>query len=77
MFTIYSILPSPRQSYDLTKILVDRKTDARGMQEYGENFFSSLGFLLLPLPQTFWERSLFTKPAGPRSCLPRQRLGRR
>jgi len=49
------------QSYNLTKILQDRKTDARGMVKYGENFFISLGFA--PLPQTFWERSLFTKPA--------------
>ena len=30
------------------------------MVKYGENFFTSLGFA--PLPQTFWERSLFTKP---------------
>ena len=30
------------------------------MVRYGEGFFSSLGFA--PLPDTFWERSLFTKP---------------
>jgi peptidyl-dipeptidase A len=53
--------PKAPQSYDLTKILQDRKTDARGMVKYGENFFISLGFA--PLPQSFWERSLFTKPA--------------
>jgi len=53
--------PKSSQSYNLTKILQDRKTDARGMVKYGENFFISLGFA--PLPQTFWERSLFTKPA--------------
>jgi peptidyl-dipeptidase A len=53
--------PESPQSYDLSKILQDRKTDARGMVKYGENFFISLGFA--PLPQTFWERSLFTKPA--------------
>src|ERR1051325_2833398 len=53
--------PSSAQSYDLTKILQERKTDARGMVRYGEGFFTSLGFT--PLPQTFWERSLFTKPA--------------
>lgn len=53
--------PKPAQSYDLTKILVERKTDPRGMVKYGENFFSSLGFA--PLPETFWKRSLFTKPA--------------
>jgi peptidyl-dipeptidase A len=53
--------PKPAQSYDLTKILRERKTDARGMAKYGEGFFTSLGFA--PLPKTFWERSLFTKPA--------------
>ena len=47
-------------TYDLTKILVAKKTDARQMARYGEAFFTSLGFD--PLPQTFWERSLFTKP---------------
>ena len=53
--------PKPEQSYDLTKILQDRHTDAPGMVRYGEGFFISLGFA--PLPKTFWERSLFTKPA--------------
>jgi peptidyl-dipeptidase A len=53
--------PESPQRYDLSKILQERKTDARGMVKYGENFFISLGFA--PLPQTFWERSLFTKPA--------------
>jgi peptidyl-dipeptidase A len=60
---IYPLMdsPKPEQSYDLTKILQDRHTDARGMVRYGEAFFTSLGFA--PLPKTFWERSLFTKPA--------------
>jgi peptidyl-dipeptidase A len=31
------------------------------MVRYGERFYTSLGFA--PLPATFWERSLFTKPA--------------
>jgi peptidyl-dipeptidase A len=60
---VYSLMdsPKPAQSYDLTKILQERKTDAKGMAHYGEAFFVSLGFP--PLPKTFWERSLFTKPA--------------
>jgi peptidyl-dipeptidase A len=60
---VYSLMDSPKppQSFDLTKILQDRHTDARGMVRYGEGFFTSLGFA--PLPKTFWERSLFTKPA--------------
>jgi peptidyl-dipeptidase A len=59
---VYSLMdsPKPAQSYDLTKILQERHTDARGMVKYGEGFFTSLGFA--PLPSTFWERSLFTKP---------------
>jgi len=60
---VYDLMdsPKPAQSFDLTKILQERKTEPRGMVKYGENFFLSLGFP--PLPQTFWERSLFTKPA--------------
>jgi peptidyl-dipeptidase A len=60
---IYPLMdsPKPAQSFDLTKILQDRHTDAHGMVKYGEGFFTSLGFA--PLPATFWERSLFTKPA--------------
>ena len=60
---VYDLMDSPKppQSYDLTKILVERKTDAKGMVKYGEGFFTSLGFA--PLPSTFWQRSLFTKPA--------------
>ena len=45
---------------DLTAALRAKSTDARGMVKYGEAFFTSLGFT--PLPATFWERSLFTKP---------------
>ncbi len=60
---VYDLMDSPKppQTYDLTKILQDRKTDPKGMAKYAENFFVSLGFP--PLPPTFWERSLFTKPA--------------
>ena len=46
--------------YDLTKILKAKNVDAKEMVRYGERFFTSLGFR--PLPDTFWERSLFTKP---------------
>jgi peptidyl-dipeptidase A len=48
------------QGYDLTELLKQKKTDELSMVHYGENFFKSLGFA--PLPKTFWERSLFTKP---------------
>ena len=46
--------------YDLTELLVRNDYDALRMVKTGENFFSSLGFA--PLPDTFWERSLFVKP---------------
>jgi peptidyl-dipeptidase A len=46
--------------YDLTALLKKRNADWKQMVKYGENFFVSLGFD--PLPQTFWERSLFLKP---------------
>jgi peptidyl-dipeptidase A len=52
--------PGPARSYDLTQLLRANRVDATGMVQYGEKFFSSLGFE--PLPQTFWERSLFVKP---------------
>lgn len=47
--------------YDLTKILKARKTGEKDMVRYGEKFFMSLGFE--SLPKTFWDRSLFAKPA--------------
>lgn len=46
--------------YSLSDILTRRKVDALGMVRFGERFYTSLGFA--PLPQTFWERSLFTRP---------------
>ena len=49
------------RGYDLTEILKSRNTDAKQMVRYGEGFFTSVGFDALP--STFWERSLFVKPA--------------
>ncbi|HEY7387531.1 MAG TPA: M2 family metallopeptidase, partial [Bryobacteraceae bacterium] len=46
--------------YDLTALLKQRNTDWKQMVKYGENFFVSLGFA--PLPQSFWDRSMFLKP---------------
>ncbi len=56
-------LVAPRNAgpgFDLTAVLRSRKVDPLEMTRYGERFFTSLGFA--PLPETFWERSLFTKP---------------
>jgi len=58
---IFPLLGLPQSnSIDLTALLRAKNVDARGMVKYGENFYKSLGFA--PLPETFWERSLFTKP---------------
>jgi peptidyl-dipeptidase A len=48
-------------NYDLTTILQEKEFDPLRMVKTGEAFFTSLGFQ--ELPQTFWERSLFVKPA--------------
>ena len=47
-------------SYSLDKLLTDKGYDAVRMVKTGEGFYTSLG--LDPLPQTFWERSLITRP---------------
>ncbi len=46
---------------DVTPVLA-KKYDAKKMVEMGEGFYTSLG--MDPLPKTFWERSMFTKPAN-------------
>jgi len=47
--------------YDLTQQLAANDYDEIKMVKGAENFFTSLGFEALP--ETFWQRSLFTKPA--------------
>jgi peptidyl-dipeptidase A len=47
--------------YDLTELLNSSNYDARQIVRAGEQFFSSLGFP--PLPESFWQRSMLTKPA--------------
>jgi peptidyl-dipeptidase A len=61
---LYGMLePYPGEaSLDVTRALVDKGYDANRMVKLGEAFFVSLG--LPPLPATFWERSMFTKPEG-------------
>jgi len=48
------------ESIDLTSIILDKNLTEIEMVEIAEDFFLSLGFE--PLPDTFWERSLFVKP---------------
>jgi peptidyl-dipeptidase A len=47
-------------SLDVTAALKRKKYDAKRMVKLAEAFFISLG--LDPLPSSFWERSMFTKP---------------
>ncbi len=60
---IYELVAPPQTAagYDLTSILQAEDYNALSMVKTGEAFFSSLGFE--ELPETFWERSLFVKPA--------------
>jgi peptidyl-dipeptidase A len=46
---------------DVTKKIKQKKLDEKALVRMGESFFVSVG--LDPLPATFWERSLFKKPA--------------
>jgi peptidyl-dipeptidase A len=46
--------------YDLTEILKSKNVGPLDMVHDAERFFTSLGFP--PLPKSFWERSMFTKP---------------
>ncbi|HOZ26200.1 MAG TPA: M2 family metallopeptidase [Hyphomonadaceae bacterium] len=59
---IYDIVapPASNPGYDLNKVLVQKNYDPIKMVKTGEAFFTSLG--LAPLPETFWQRSLITRP---------------
>jgi peptidyl-dipeptidase A len=61
---IYPLVAPPGSGdlgYDVGELLAAKGKTPIDMVKYGEGFYSSLGFD--PLPQTFWERSLFVKPA--------------
>ncbi|MFN4097342.1 MAG: M2 family metallopeptidase [Sphingomonas sp.] len=47
--------------FDVGELLVAKDYDAIKMVKAGEGFYSSLG--LEPMPETFWKRSQFVKPA--------------
>ena len=46
--------------YDVTELLAEHNYDEVKMVKGAEKFFTSMGFV--PLPETFYQRSLFTKP---------------
>jgi peptidyl-dipeptidase A len=55
------VAPYPDEpALDVGRALEAGRWDAVKMVRQGERFFTGLGFD--PLPQTFWERSLFTRP---------------
>jgi peptidyl-dipeptidase A len=47
--------------FDTTELLKAKGYDPIKMVKAGEGFYSSLG--MKPLPETFWQRSMFVKPA--------------
>ena len=51
---------SHQNSVNVSKIIEEKRLDEIDMVKYAEDFFLSIGFE--PLPDTFWERSLFVKP---------------
>jgi len=60
---IYDLVapPAAPQPYDIGQILQQRKATPKQVVKYGEDFFRSLG--LQTLPDSFWDRSLFARPA--------------
>jgi peptidyl-dipeptidase A len=61
---IYPLVAPPGAGdvgYDIGELLAAKGKGPLDMVKYGEGFYSSLGFE--PLPETFWQRSQFTKPA--------------
>ncbi|MFN4356725.1 M2 family metallopeptidase [Sphingopyxis alaskensis] len=61
---IYPLVAPPGTGdlgYDIGELLAAEGKTPLDMVKIGENFYSSLG--MAPLPDTFWKRSMFTKPA--------------
>ncbi|MGN6689691.1 MAG: M2 family metallopeptidase [Sphingopyxis sp.] len=61
---IYPLVAPPGAGdlgYDVGDLLTEKGKTPLDMVKAGENFYSSLGFA--PLPETFWKRSQFLKPA--------------
>ncbi|WP_282948748.1 MULTISPECIES: M2 family metallopeptidase [unclassified Sphingopyxis] len=61
---IYPLVAPPGTGdlgYDIGDLLTEKGKGPLDMVKAGENFYSSLG--MAPLPDTFWKRSQFLKPA--------------
>ena len=61
IYDVVAPLGAGEIGFDVTQLLNAKGYDPLKMVRAGEGFFSSLGFA--PLPETFWQRSQFTKPA--------------
>jgi peptidyl-dipeptidase A len=62
--SIYTLVAPPGSGdvgYDIGELINAKGMTEIDMVKTGEGFFSSLGFE--PLPETFWTRSMFVKPA--------------
>src|SRR3546814_20976828 len=60
---IYPLVAPPGSGdlgYDIGELLEATGKTPIDLVKAGENFYSSLGFA--PLPETFWQRSLFVNP---------------
>jgi peptidyl-dipeptidase A len=60
VYPLVEPFPGVSGTLDVDAALEKRGWDALKMVKTGEGFFTSLG--MKPLPPTFWERSMFTKP---------------
>jgi peptidyl-dipeptidase A len=54
------LAPQQESAFNLDEVLQQHKFDELKMTKTAENFFVSLG--LDPLPESFWQRSMFSKP---------------
>ncbi len=60
LFDLMAPEKADTKAFDLDAALAAKKVDEVGMTKIAEAFFSSLG--IAPLPETFWQRSMFTRP---------------
>jgi peptidyl-dipeptidase A len=55
--------PTLIRNYNISEALVEQHYDANNIVKTAEGLYTSMGFK--PLPESFWERSQFTKPVYP------------
>ena len=60
IFPVVASKTAPNAGYDVTELLEKQHTKPTDLFRIAERFYTSLG--MQPLPETFWTRSLLTKP---------------